>query len=131
MSAAVDRVVTGRLEDGTYLVSASGELDEPTTRLLVGEIERIAGGVAIRIVIDVTRAGMLDRAAVGELRAVATGVDAPAARIVFVSDHPRALRDLRGEIGNAPILNAERTVTEALASATLGRTPPSPSSGGR
>ena len=123
MTAAVDRVMTGRLDDGTYLVSATGELDEATVRLLVGEIERISGGVAIRIVIDVTRAGVLDRTAVGELRAVAAGTDAAGGRIVFVSDDPRALRELRGETGVGPTVYAERTLTEALASATPRRMP--------
>lgn len=123
--------MTGRLEDGTYLVSAAGELDEATIRLLVGEIERISGGVAIRIVIDVTRAGVLDRNAVGELRSVAVGADAAGGRIVFVSDDPRALRELRGETGMGPTVYAERTLTEALASATPRRTPSWPPSGGR
>jgi anti-anti-sigma regulatory factor len=128
--AAGDRVVTGRLEDGTYLVFAAGQLDEAATRLIVGEVERISTIPAARIIVDVTRAGLLDSTAVGELRAVAAGADASGGLLVFVSDHPRALRELRGKAGPGCAVSAERTLTDALSSATLVRLPGPPGSRG-
>jgi len=60
-------ITTERLGDETGLISVSGESDLYTAPQLKGELLRLIGAGAVRVVVDLTRTSFVDSATLGVL----------------------------------------------------------------
>jgi hypothetical protein len=101
---------SGRLGDGTFVVSMAGPLGGDSGKPLTDELAAVLEAGATRVVIDLPGGSVLDRPAL----AVVEGLREDAGELVLVSQDPRIPGVITGH-GLADMVRVVPALVEALA----------------
>ena len=85
-------ISTARVGDGTYVVSATGELDLHTVDQLDTELEQALTHGAQRVVVDLAGITFMDSTALGAIVAAQRKLQLAEGELALVSDDPRIVR---------------------------------------
>lgn len=114
MDGELTRLEAAIIHDGSYLVTVSGPVEGPGSKRLRDTLVPLAAGGDARVILDLTRAGHLDREAVGSLAAAAEIARTAGGELWLVGAR-RPVLDLFASWGVDHLFVRAATMREAMA----------------
>ncbi len=117
MDGELTRLDAALIDGGSYVVTVCGSIDGPSSQRLRDTVIPLAAGSDARLILDLTRASHLDRAAVGSLAAAAEIARTGGGELWLVGAR-RPVLDLFAGWGVDHLFVRAATLTEAMAAAS-------------